>query len=64
MAEICNHCGAKFDTEEALERHITDEHSTSEDSDAVGKRITCPECGAEMSSQESLEIHRHDAHAA
>jgi DNA-directed RNA polymerase subunit RPC12/RpoP len=64
MTVRCSNCRAELEDDDALEAHIRDEHSTSEDSAAIGKRVTCPQCGAEMSPEENLEVHMHDAHAA
>jgi hypothetical protein len=64
MTVRCGNCGSEFESDEALETHITSEHSTSRGAEAVGERLACPVCGAEMSSLDNLDVHMHDAHAA
>ena len=49
--EPCDHCGKKFENEEAVDKHIT-----------VAHLLTCTTCDEEFYSEENLKAHVVDIH--
>jgi uncharacterized C2H2 Zn-finger protein len=53
MALTCPACGAEFETQDQLDAHTREAHSSS---------LRCPACGAEFESQEKLDEHVRATH--
>lgn len=59
MAFRCSACGAEFETQEALDAHVRQEHPEQQTAS-----FRCPACGAEFETQEELDEHTKAEHPA